>query len=33
MKDCKTTVGTDTWAKIKKIILKNWHKNYFLFKT
>ena len=33
MKNCRTTVSTDTWAKIKKIIFKIWHKNYFLFKT
>ena len=29
--NCKTTLGTNSWTKIKKRILKAWYKNYLHF--
>ena len=28
----QTTMGTETWTKTKKGILKIWHKNHFYFR-
>ena len=28
---CKTTMGTEIWTKVRKIIQKIWHKNHFYF--